>query len=158
MKYTVALSIVLAAVWLAWSGHYTTFLLTLGTLSVLLVVGLLRRASLVDRETSPIEFTVRIALYLPWLALEIVKANVDVLRRVLDPRLPIAPEVFHVRTGQRTDFMQALYANSITLTPGTISAETIPGRITVHALTPAAADGVRSGDMDRRVCRVEGRP
>ena len=89
--------------------------------------------------------------------IEIVKANIAVALRIVSPRLPIRPRVIRVRAGQRTDIGRVIYANSITLTPGTVTVDTEGDHITVHALTPEAAEGVLSGEMDRRVTRVEGR-
>ena len=88
---------------------------------------------------------------------EIVKANIDVARRILDPRLPISPTIIKVRAGQRHDITRVIYANSITLTPGTVSVDTNGDEITVHALTEQAARAVETGDMDRRVSRLEGK-
>jgi multicomponent Na+:H+ antiporter subunit E len=93
---------------------------------------------------------------LPWLLWEIAKANVDVARRVLSRRPAIAPSLLRVRAGQRGDLGRAIYANSITLTPGTVSIEVAGDEITVHALTAEAADGLRTGEMDRKVTDYEG--
>ena len=146
----------LAAVWLLWSGHYDTLLLSLGGLSILLVLVIAMRMRVVDEEGIPISPSLRALTYLPWLLWEIVKANVDVARRILDPRLPIEPHVIHVRASQRGDLARVIYANSITLTPGTVSIDLSADRITVHALTDEAARGLATGEMDRRVSRLEG--
>jgi multicomponent Na+:H+ antiporter subunit E len=156
LRYAVALAVVLFAVWLLWSGHTEPLLLSLGVVSVLTAVGLTRRMGLLDAETVPLKLTFRAVRYVPWLLFEIVKSNLDVARRILDPRLPIAPRVIRVRAGQRTDLGRVIYANSITLTPGTVTVDAEGDSFTVHALTAEAADGVRSGEMDRRVSRVEG--
>ncbi len=147
--------VVLAGIWLLWSGHYTPLLLTLGGLSVLLVVWLGHRAGIVDEEGVPLEVTLRAALYLPWLLWEIVKANLHVAARILHPRLPIAPRLIRVRPGQRSDLGRAIYANSITLTPGTVSVDVEADEFLVHALTEESAAGLETGEMDRRVRRVE---
>jgi multicomponent Na+:H+ antiporter subunit E len=156
LKYTWVLGIVLAAVWLAWSGHTESLILIFGALSCLMVLGIARRMRIVDREGAPIEPMLRSALYLPWLMWEVVKANLDVVRRILSPRLPIEPNLIRLRAGQRTDLGRVIYANSITLTPGTVSIELHGEEIVVHALTREAARGVESGEMDRRVRRLEG--
>ena len=80
----------------------------------------------------------------------------DVALRILNPGLPISPRLVRVRAGQRTDVGRVLYANSITLTPGTVTIDTEGDTITVHALTAEAAAGVESGEMDRRASRAEG--
>lgn len=147
----------LFVVWLIWSGHFTPFLIGLGLASVILVVLLVRRMGLIDGESVPIGLGLRPLLYLPWLLLQIVKANFQVARIVLNPRLPIRPQLLRVPTEQNSDLGRVIYANSITLTPGTVSIDLDGGGITVHALDDAGADGVREGEMGRRVCRLESR-
>jgi len=155
-RYSLALGCVLFAVWLAWSGHFVPFLIGMGALSAVLVVVLGRRMAIVDREGAPLELTLRTLGYLPWLALEVVKANLDVARRIVHPRLPIRPHLIRVQAGQRTDLGRTIYANSITLTPGTVSVDVQGTTIVVHALSDEAARGVTDGAMDRRVSGVEG--
>ena len=156
MQRTLSLLIVLLAVWLLWSGHTTPLLLVLGLVSCLAVVAIARGMGIVDEEGAPVELPLRALFYVPWLILEIVKSNIDVARRILDPRLPISPRVIEVQASQRKDIGRVIYANSITLTPGTVSIDTDGDRITVHALTEEAAAGLLTGEMDRRVTRFEG--
>ena len=157
MKYRISLSVVLFGVWLLWSGHYEALIITFGVVSCALVLGVVLRMGIADEEAAPLEVTPRILTYVPWLMWEIAKANVDVALRILRPRLPIQPRIIRVRAGQRRDLARVIYANSITLTPGTVSVSTDGDHITVHALTTDAAEGLESGKMDRRVRRLEGR-
>ena len=156
MKYIAGLVVAMAAVWLLWSGHYDPLLLSFGAVSLALVLAISIRMRIVDDEGAPVQLPLGLVLYLPWLFLEIAKANVDVALRILKPGLPISPRVFKVRAGQRTDVGRAIYANSITLAPGTVTIATDGDELTIHALTREAADGVLTGEMDRRVARVEG--
>ena len=123
MRYALVLAVVLSVVWLLLSGHTEPLLLSLGAVSVLAAVGLARRMGLLDAEAVPFKVTLRALLYLPWLLWQIVKSNLDVARRILDPRLPIAPRVIRVRASQKTDLGRVVYANSITLTPGTVTVD-----------------------------------
>ncbi|MDP1718034.1 MAG: Na+/H+ antiporter subunit E, partial [Burkholderiales bacterium] len=86
----------------------------------------------------------------------IVKSAWDVSKIILNPRLPISPTLIRVKTTQKTAVGVVTYANSITLTPGTISVDVKQGEILVHALTCEGAAGLQSGEMDRRVTRFEG--
>ena len=156
MKYTVSLSLVLFALWLLWSGHFDILLLSLGVISCAAVVVIAVRMKVVDREGVPVELALRLLLYLPWLLWQIVKANVDVARRILHPGLPISPVLIRVKAGQKHDIARVVYANSITLTPGTVSVDTQGDEITVHALSQEAAEALGTGEMDRRVTRMEG--
>jgi len=94
--------------------------------------------------------------YWLWLLAEIVKANIDVARRVVDPSLPIDPRLFEVPAHQKTDLGRVIYANSITLTPGTLSTDVSRDKIQVHALSGAGEDDLRTGTMDAKVCALEG--
>lgn len=152
----VSLIVVLAVVWLLLSGHYTGLLLGLGALSCLFVAWIAHRMEVVDHEGHPIHISWRAPMYWLWLGWEIVKANLDVTRRILDPRLPISPTVFKVTASQKSDLGRVTYANSITLTPGTVSLSLFKNEIEVHALSREAAEGLAQGAMDRMVARFEG--
>jgi multicomponent Na+:H+ antiporter subunit E len=154
--HAISLALVLFALWLLLSGHYVPLLIGLGALSVLLVVTIALRMDVVDREGHPIHLSPKALLYWPWLAWEIVKSNVDVARRILSPTLPISPTVIRLKASQKSELGKVIYANSITLTPGTVSIDIDGDKIEVHALTREAAQALRTGDMDRRVTRFEG--
>lgn len=156
MVHTVSLYATLFAVWLLLSGIFEPFFLTLAAISCALVVYIARRMDVVDHEGQPVYITWRLLTYLPWLAWQIVVANADVARRVLTPRLPIDPVLQWVPASQRTDLGTVIYANSITLTPGTVSTTVESGRIEVHALTREGLAELESGGMDARVRAVEG--
>jgi multicomponent Na+:H+ antiporter subunit E len=94
--------------------------------------------------------------YLPWLVGEIAKSAWAVTKITLDPRLPITPTMTVVRGSQRTSVGIAVYGNSITLTPGTITVGQRGSELTVHALTRRGALDLEAGVMDRRVTRLEG--
>lgn len=138
------------------SGHYEPLVLTLGLASCIVVVAITRRMDLVDHEGHPIHLTRRAIGFWPWLAWEIIKANIDVARRVLGPRIRISPTMVRLTASQKTSVGLVTYANSITLTPGTISVDVDPGEILVHALSREAAKDLEDGTMDRRVSEFEG--
>lgn len=153
---TVSFPFVLGALWMAFSGRGETFLLLLGAVSVVLVILLSLSMGLVDDEGVPARLLPGAPRYWPWLVVEVVKSSLDVSRRVVDPALPIDPVEGRVATGQSTDLGRCLFANSITLTPGTVSTGVDEHGVTFHALTAAAAGGLAAGEMDRRVTRWEG--
>jgi len=188
MKQGLVLFLHLAVAWLLWSGHFEIDLLIYGLVSCLIVVAIIRRLRVLDRESLPVYLGLRPFLsYVPWMVWEVIKANVNVARIILDPKLPIDPELVRVPADQKTALAQVIYANSITLTPGTISMDIrthrrmegardrredaestddparsgwaiIHGSILVHALTSDAAEEVVQGEMGRRVSRLEVRP
>ena len=142
--------------WLLMSGHYTNLLLSLGAVSVVGVALLVARMQLPDREGAPFHIVAGLIFYLPWLVVEVFKSNLAVARVILSPRLPIRPRLVDFEGHQKTDLGRFIYANSITLTPGTITVRLDAGGFRIHALTEEALDGTEEGAMDRRVCRLEG--
>lgn len=146
----------MAALWLALSGHYTALLLVLGALSVGLCVWLAGRMDVFHPEMHPAQFHLLPCLrYSAWLAREVVISALDVAKRVLDPALPIDPVVVTLPLAQRTDAGRTVYANSITLTPGTVSIDLDDTSVRVHALTSAGARALEEGEMNRRVADLE---
>ena len=153
--HAISLCLLLAGMWLAFSGHYTPLILSFGVFSVALCIFLTMRMDLIDHEGVPVHLGLSAVGYWAWLLKEIVKANLDVSRRVLQHEPDISPVMFSASTSQRTDVGQVTYANSITLTPGTVSVYLEDGVIQVHALTQSGADDILSGAMDARVTRLE---
>ncbi len=145
----------LIAVWLLWSGHVEPLLLAFGCVSVMVVLLITHRMDRISELGADEYPGFRMLGYVPWLLWQIFKSNLDVARIILNPRLPHSPRLLRVRASQRTAVGQVIYANSITLTPGTISLDLREGQILVHALTADSAAGVESGEMDRRVSGVE---
>jgi multicomponent Na+:H+ antiporter subunit E len=154
--HAISLSAVLVGTWLLLSGHYTALLLSFGALSIALAVGFALRMDVVDRESHPLHLTWRIPAYWFWLLVQIVKSNIDVAKIVLGRGPAISPTVVRVKAGQRSEIGQVIYANSITLTPGTISMELEDDIVTVHALTAGTAADLETGEMDRKVTALEG--
>lgn len=151
----VLLAGILMAVWMVWSGHTEPWLLTLGLISVLSVVLLTWRLQILDDETVPIGLNWRLPGYLLWLAKEIVRANIDVARRILNPSLPIRPAVVRFSASPRTELGRVILANSITLTPGTVSVDLQGESIWVHALAYSGNPADVGEAMDRRVVAME---
>ena len=158
MAHAISLAVALFALWLLLSGHYDPLIISFGVGSCVFVTWIALRMDVVDREGHPVHLTWRALIYWPWLLWEIVKSNLQVARIILSPRLEIAPELIKVPTGQDSDLGRVIYANSITLTPGTVSIYVWSKGIEVHALNRDFAAGVETGEMDRRVCGMEGKP
>ncbi|MDA0340121.1 MAG: Na+/H+ antiporter subunit E [Proteobacteria bacterium] len=157
MVHIVGLGASLFGFWLLMSGHFGPLLISLGGASVLLVLYIAHRMDLYDRETFPMHLKGWIFGYWGWLAKEVFKANIDVAKIVLAPSLPISPRVVRVKATQKTDLGMVIFANSITLTPGTVAVDIEGDEIIVHALSQELADGVLNGDMDGRVTALEER-
>lgn len=155
MRY-LSLASFLFAFWLALSGHYTLMLVSVGAVSAVVCVLAAIRMRIADAEGHPIELFRGAITYYPWLAIEIAKSAWSVTKIILHPALPISPTMTVVRASQRTSTGVATYANSITLTPGTITVGVSGNDLTVHALVKDGALDLEGGGMDRRVSQFEG--
>lgn len=155
--HSVSALLVLYSFWLLLSGYFTSFLLAAGLGSTLAVVWFSHRMDVIDAEGHPMHLGPRALLYWVWLLREIAKSAWDVSKIIVHPRLPISPTLVRFKPGQTTDIGRVIHANSITLTPGTITIDAGRDEFFVHALTLDGAQGVLSGDMDARVSACEGR-
>ncbi|MCH2181554.1 MAG: Na+/H+ antiporter subunit E [Mariniblastus sp.] len=164
MKYKVSILLALLASWLVWSGHFQVweagfhhyFLLVLGLLSCLFCVWLAIRMKIVDEEGAPVQLGLRpFIAYFPWLLKEIVVSNIAVTKIILSPSMKLQRMMVEVTAHQQTELGRVILANSITATPGTISVHMEEDKIQVHALSFEGAEEDLSGNMDRRVCRLE---
>ena len=101
-----------------------------------------------------LHFSVRLLVYLAWLAKEVVRSSLEVSRIVLDPRLPISPTIVDIDATALHPIDRAILGNSITLTPGTLALDVHRGVIKVHSLTLEGADALMSSGMERRVAAL----
>lgn len=155
MKHTISLTLMLAALWLLNSGHYTPLIIALGIVSILLVIIIVHMMDVVDHESQPIHLTQRLPAYWAWLAKELVLSNIDVVKRIWKGNDSIYPTIGTLKISQKTDIGRVIYANSITLTPGTITIDLEDDTIVVHALTQEGLQALEAGEMDRRVTALE---
>ncbi|MEM8948095.1 MAG: Na+/H+ antiporter subunit E [Pseudomonadota bacterium] len=156
MLQIISLTVFLSLLWLLLSGHYNPLLIGLGAASIILTLIISIRMKLIDREGHPVHLMLRGLVYWPWLIKEIVVANIDVAKAILGLTDAVRPSLFTIKASQRTDLGRTAYANSITLTPGTVTIGMTDDELTIHALTPAAREGLGTGEMDRRVTWFEG--
>ena len=140
------------------SGHYTPLLITLGVISCAFATLLAHLIGASDDEGLPLHLFARLPGYLVWLLREIVSSNIATGRIILFGKA--RPELFTTSATQTTGAGLATYANSITLTPGTVTIEMDPAAggkqvFLVHALDPTFVADVESGEMERRVKALE---
>ncbi len=154
MFFILFLTMVLSLFWLLLSWQFTPFVLWCGAASIALTLYLARRMQVADAESLPLHLSARIVWYWLWLAKEVAISNWDVTRHIWGKKTPINPRVIQVKTPMKTPFGLMLYANSITLTPGTVCIDIEAGQVTAHALTDSAAAGLESGEMGERIRRL----
>ena len=153
------LLVILLGMWLLMSGHYTPLITSLGIVSCGLASALAHLMGGTDRDGLPTHLFARLPGYLVWLCREIIISNIATGRIILKGSTD--EEWFEVPATQTSDAGIVTYANSITLTPGTVTVDVTSDRdgktrFLVHALHPDFGDDVRDGEMDRRVSAVEG--
>jgi multicomponent Na+:H+ antiporter subunit E len=100
----------------------------------------------------------RLFAYFVWLIYEIVQSNLQVAYIVLHPKLPIEPGLLRFRTRLRSQVGHVILANSITLTPGTITVDLTEGIYLVHALVPDAAGSLLEAKMQSKLEAIFGEP
>jgi multicomponent Na+:H+ antiporter subunit E len=153
--HLILLCILLGIVWMAWSGHTEPLLVGFGVGSLLITVWVSKRLSVIDEEGQPTN--PKLLGYIPWLLKEIVVANIDVIGRILsrDPKA-VDPTWIRVPAKQTTRLGRVIFANSITLTPGTVSVTLDDGIILVNAISTDGAESlINGGVMGERVCELE---
>lgn len=154
----IALAVLLAGLWLGLSGHYTPLILSFGVASILISVFFAIRFDVLDREGLPFERLVAFLTYLPWLLKEIAKSNIAVLKAILEPDLKLSPGYVKLRTGCESDLAKATFANSITLTPGTVTVDIDDDVFLVHALFVEGAEPESFAEMEYRSRRAADGP
>jgi len=155
MRHTVFLSLALSVFWLVNSGHYTSLMLVLGGLSVVFVLYIARRMDVVDHESQPVHLTLKLPAYYIWLIKEIIIANLLVVKHIWLGNKSISPVFKNITASQKSDIGKVIYANSITLTPGTVTVNMEGDQFLVHALLQESIKDLESGEMDRRVSQLE---
>ena len=158
MRRTAALAVALFALWLLLSGKGGGLLPALGLASAVGVAAFSRQIGLLDREALPLHLLHPrrgIWSYWLWLAGETVKANLAVARIILARDCSTRQRLFWIPSGQAGDLARAIYANSITLTPGTVTVDMAGDRLLVHALDETMCDSLE--EMARRVRAMDER-
>lgn len=154
-KRFVGTTLTLFGIWLLLSGLYDPLHMAEGLLCAVLVAWLQTRS--VRSSGSPFLWR-RFLRYLPWLLTRIVMSSFHVAYLALHPRAPISPRLIRYRTQLCDRAAIVLLANSITLTPGTITADVASQELVVHAIDDASAGDLLNGEMERRVARVFNEP
>ena len=153
-RHYLSTGIVLFAFWLLLSGHFDPLLMGLGALASVLVVWLVARMDRVDGERVGAAPGLRIFTYMPWLLWAVARSSIDVARRIWHPALPIRPSWTRLPVRLATPLQRTLYANSITLTPGTLTTDVAEDHYLVHALSEESLAELESGEMESRIERL----
>jgi len=155
MRYVLGLFIILTAFWGLNSPNDSLLLIVMGLMSVLLVVYLTLRMRLLDKESFPLHLMIRILPFYLWLTKEIFIGSLYVLKQILFHASRLEPRVVTFALPFKQALTQVIFANSVTLVPGTLSMKLEDGQLTVHALTAELAESLLEGELTRRVARLE---
>ena len=156
MRFAFILTLAMVAAWLTLSGYFIPLILTFGAISIVIVVWMTRRMGILDGETVPY-LTIPLTLqYFVWLFGEIVKANMQVVKAVLSPDLEVSPTLVKIPLNTDADIAETMFANSITLTPGTVSVDMPPDHILVHALLEDMSAAEDFEEMEKRAAWAVG--
>lgn len=151
--------IIMALSWVVLSGQFDAFHMSLGVISCAIVAWFSSDLLFLPESNAGFSGTwIRFVLYIPWLIWEILKANVWLLYLAFHPRMMelIDPRVIKVDSTLKGEMARLTYANSITLTPGTITVDVdVNGRYTVHAIDKKSAAGL-PGDMESKIAKTFG--
>ncbi|MBW2598773.1 MAG: Na+/H+ antiporter subunit E [Deltaproteobacteria bacterium] len=151
----VATFVMLLGFWALLSGKFDTFHLSLGVICSLIVAYLSHDLLFANiRVGSGRVIAQRFFRYMPWLLHEIVMANFHVAYLALSPRMPIDPQIITFRTKLESDISWVTLANSITLTPGTITMDIADREFMVHAIDRKVADDLDTGEMEDQVAHI----
>ncbi len=151
MKHAVSLTLTLFILWLLLSGQFNALLIILGLVSVLVTVFLSLRMEVIDHESHPLHLSRKLPRFWMFLWREIILANLDVVRRILTPGKSYSPQLRQLPLPQQTAVGQVIYANAITLTPGTVTVQLNTDQIHVHALTREAIQDLQTGRIAKAV-------
>lgn len=149
-------ALIMFAFWILLSGEFTLTLLISGVVSSLFVA-YLSHDLLIGKGKNIPQYTMnvgRFLIYLPWLLWQIILANIDLVYRTLHPKMPIEPMIIRFKNNFKTEIGMATLANSITLTPGTVTIDVGKDEFIVHAIAKGPAEDLLSGNMEERVKRI----
>lgn len=159
MPYRYLLIISLTLFWLLLSGLWdNSLILGLGAASVALATWLAMR---IERDYAfkdrGLSILMRQFTFWPWLFKELIWSNIDVLKCIWMPkRYPISPIIKQLKMQPESRIARTMYANSITLTPGTVAIEVRNNEVLVYSLLESAMDSLEAGEMGRRIHILEG--
>ena len=156
MKNVVLSFAILFGTWLLLSGVYKSLIIAFGLFSVVLTIYFVKRMDKIDgyQVVFDIRFF-KFVGYFIWLLGEIAKSNIQVIKTILQGDKNINQKMFYKKTTQASDIGKAIFANSITLTPGTISVSIEGDDILVHSLNFKDTDLDDLSEMDKRITNIE---
>ena len=145
--------VILAVVWLVWSGIYKPLVIGLGAFSCLLTIYISHPTGFFNESTS-VHVLPRMPRYWFRLFIDIVKSSLEVTRIVLHPKLPISPTEIEIKAAPKGPVGQVILGNSITLSPGTVTIDVYQGNLRIHCLTKESAEELIASDINQKTAEL----
>ena len=152
----IATFIILFIFWMVMAGKFDLFHAALGVISCLIVTFLSGDLLFKETRKGRGKEVVRFIAYIPWLIYQIILANFHIARLALSPKMSelINPQLIKFKSNLKSDISKVTFGNSITLTPGTITADIQGDEFLVHGLDQSVVDDLMSGEMEQRVAHI----
>jgi len=155
-NHLIKIFIVIFLFWFALSGMTSINMLFLGLISSLFIAYIINKMDLIDHEVSFHNFNIiRLISYIFWLIKEIIISSLMVCIYIILPSKRVSPKIIKVKCSQKSEAAKVLYANSITLTPGTVTIDVSDDVFTVHTLDKPFKESLESKKMDKKVTDIE---
>lgn len=144
------------AFWLLLSGEFKMILLVFAVLYGVIVTFFTHDLFIEKFTSKNVKQIIKFIIYVPWLIKEIVVASIQVARIVLSPKMDIDPGMIETEPELKTEMGITILANSITLTPGTVSVNFADGKLLVHSLGKESRQGIIDRVIEKKVIEIEG--
>lgn len=154
--YIIRWAILLSAFWLLLSGYIQPLLLSFGVISVVVVLYVLKRMNHVDQKQQPLGTGLPLIRYLPWLFGQIISSSIHVTKLIWGSAEKVSPSFAKIDATGVPENCRALYANSITLTPGTLCVDLVDDVVSVYALQKSSIETIKQGTMQRKIANIWG--
>jgi multicomponent Na+:H+ antiporter subunit E len=150
-------ALILSVFWLLLSGMYNPLLLSFGMASIVLVLFVLRRMETVDKKRQQVGTGLRLIRYIPWLIAQVLKSSIQVTKLIWGSPNKVSPTLAKINISNVPPNKRVLYANSITLTPGTLCVDLKDNELTIHALQESSITELEEGYMENKITSIWGK-
>jgi multicomponent Na+:H+ antiporter subunit E len=150
-------ALILSVFWLLLSGMYNPLLLSFGMTSIVVVLIVLRRMENADKKRQQVGTGLRLIRYIPWLIAQVLKSSIHVTKLIWGSPNKVSPTLAKINISNVPPNKRVLYANSITLTPGTLCVDLKGDELTIHALQKSSITELEEGYMENKITSIWGK-
>jgi len=150
-------ALILSVFWLLLSGIYNPLMIGFGVASIFVVLLVLGRMEDVDKTRQQVGTGLRLIRYIPWLIVQVLKSSIHVTKLIWGSPSKVSPTLAKINISNVPPSKRVLYANSITLTPGTLCVDLKDDELTVHALQKSSITALEKGYMENKITGIWGK-